>query len=324
MNTSNDAARPCIGWAGLGAIGAPMAQRVLQAGWPLQVWNRDRAKAEALAARDEQGADGGRSAQGSRVAATPAALAREADIVCLCVTDAAAVAQVVFGPEGVAAGLAPGAVVVDHSTIAPDATRAFAARLLAERGGHWIDAPVSGGPAGAREGRLTVFAGGDAAALARVQPLLQAYAVRITHLGAAGSGQIGKACNQLVSFGTAAVLAEALHLARRQGLDAAALVQAMEAGFADSAVLRHYAGAMLAGIYSGSTLNALKDTEIALALGREAAAPLPMAEILATLYRRLVEQGHTQLGMAGVMRLYVPGPLADVPAVAASPDASSR
>ncbi|MCA0240056.1 MAG: NAD(P)-dependent oxidoreductase [Proteobacteria bacterium] len=303
MSAGANATNELIGWIGLGAIGAPMAQRVAQAGWPLQVWNRDRAKAEALAM------------QGASVATTPAALAREAGIVCLCVTDAAAVEQVVFGPEGAAAGLAPGGIVIDHSTIAPDATRAFAARLLAERGGHWIDAPVSGGPAGAREGRLTVFAGGDAAALARVQPLLQAYAARITHLGAAGSGQIGKACNQLVSFGTAAVLAEALHLAQRQGLDAAALVQAMQAGFADSAVLRHYAGAMLAGVYSGSTLNALKDTEIALALGREATAPLPMAELLATLYRQLVAQGHTRLGMAGVMRLYVEGPLADVPAL---------
>ncbi|MFT3820889.1 MAG: NAD(P)-dependent oxidoreductase [Rubrivivax sp.] len=303
MSTDINAKTMRIGWAGLGAIGAPMAQRVAQAGWSLQVWNRDRGKADALAA------------DGARVAATPAALARGAEAVCLCVTDAAAVEQVVFGAGGVAEGLAPGAAVVDHSTIAPDATRGFAARLLAERGGHWIDAPVSGGPAGAREGRLTVFAGGAAAALARVQPLLQAYAARITHLGAAGSGQVGKACNQVVSFGTAAVLAEALHLARRQGLDAAALVQAMQGGFADSAVLRHYADAMLSGVYRGSTLNALKDTGIALALGREAGAPLPMAEVLATLYRRLVEQGHTQLGMAGVMRLYVEGALADVPAV---------
>ena len=296
-----------VGWAGLGAIGEPMARRVLQAGQPLQVWNRDPAKAQALVAA------------GARVAASPAALAREADVVCLCVTDAAAVEQVVFGPDGAAAGLAPGGIVIDHSTIAPDATRAFAARLLAERGGHWIDAPVSGGPAGAREGRLTVFAGGDAAALARVQPLLQAYAARVTHLGAAGSGQVGKACNQLVSFGTAAVLAESLHLAHRQGLDAAALVQAMQAGFADSAVLRHYASAMLQGRYSGSTLNAQKDVAIALDLGREAAAPLPVAELLATLHGSLVQQGHTALGMAGVMRLYVQGPLAEAPRMPAAP-----
>ncbi len=277
-----------------------MAQRILQAGWPLQVWNRDAAKAEVL------------TAQGAPLAASPAALARGADVICLCVTDAAAVEQVVFGAAGVVAGLRPGAIVVDHSTIAPEATRGFAARL-ATAGGHWIDAPVSGGPTGAHEGRLTVFAGGDTAALARVQALLQAYAARITRLGPPGSGQIGKACNQVVSFGTAAVLAEALHLAHRQGLDAAGLVQAMAAGFADSAVLHHYAPAMLAGQYSGSTLNAAKDTDIALSLGRESGTSLPMTAVLATLYQRLIAQGHTHLGMAGVMRLYADGPLADAP-----------
>lgn len=298
MNTDPAAWR--VGWIGLGAIGEPMARRVQQVGFGLQVWNRD-------AARSRRFAD-----EGVPVAPSPAALAQASDVLCLCVTDARAVEQVVFGPQGVAAGLRSGTVVVDHSTIHPTATRTLAERL-AVAGGHWIDAPVSGGPAGAREGRLSVFAGGDEAALERVRPLLQAYAARITHLGPAGAGQTGKACNQMLSFGTAGVLAEALHLAHRSGIDAAALVQAMQGGFADSAVLRHYAPAMLQGRYAGSTLNAVKDMDIALDLGRDSGTALPLSGVLAALYRLLVQQGHTQLGMAGVMRLYVDGALADAP-----------
>ena len=289
-----------VGWIGLGAIGEPMARRVRQAGFGLQVWNRDPARSQRLA--DD----------GVAVAPSPAALAQASDVVCLCVTDARAVEQVVFGPQGVAAGLRPGTVVVDHSTIHPTATRTLADRLAAA-GGQWVDAPVSGGPAGAREGRLSVFAGGDEPARARVRPLLQAYAARITHLGPAGAGQTGKACNQMLSFGTAGVLAEALHLAHRSGIDAAALAEAMQGGFADSAVLRHYAPAMLQGRYAGSTLNAVKDMDIALDLGRDSGTALPLSGVLAALYRLLVQQGHTQLGMAGVMRLYVEGALADAP-----------
>ena len=298
-----------VGWIGLGALGESMARRLLQAGFRLQVWNRDAAKSHRLADH------------GAQVVSSPAEVAQGVDAVCLCVTDARAVEQVVFGPAGVVDGMAAGTVVVDHSTIHPVATRTLAEDLAA-RGGVWLDAPVSGGPAGAKDGRLRVFAGGDPLALERVRPLLQAYASRITLLGPVGAGQTGKACNQMVSFGTAGVLAEALHLAHRSGIDSARLVDAMQGGFADSAVLRHYAPAMLQGTYSGSTLNAVKDMDIALDLARDSGTALPLAGVLASLYRLLVQQGHTQLGMAGVMRLYVDRALAEAPR--ASPRGSTR
>lgn len=288
------------GWIGTGAIGAPMAQRVLQAGHVLALWNRTAARADTLVA------------QGAVRAESPATLAAACDVIALCVTDAAALQAVVFGAQGVAAGARPGLVLVDHSTVHPQVARELAARLAAQ-GVAWVDAPVSGGPAGARDGRLAVFAGGDAAALRRAEPLLRCYAARITHLGGPGSGQAAKACNQMLSFGTAAMLAEALNLARRLGLDVSRLPEALQGGFADSAVLRHYAPAMLSGRYQGSTLNAVKDMDIALDLGRESGTPLPMAGVLASLYRLLVQQGHTDLGMAGVMRLYADGPLAAGP-----------
>nr|WP_259372719.1 NAD-binding protein [Schlegelella koreensis] len=140
------------------------------------------------------------------------------------------------------------------------------------------------------------------------------FASRVTHLGATGSGQVGKACNQMISFGTCAVLAEALHLAARLGLDVARLPQAIEGGLADSAVLRRYAPQMLGGELIGSSFNALKDLEIALELGRSATAAMPMTGVLASLHRLVVARGHHALGMAGPLRLYTDEPLVELAA----------
>ena len=168
---------------------------------------------------------------------------------------------------------------------------------------------MSGGPVGARNGTLAVFAGGDAADVERARPVLMSYAGKLTHLGPVGSGQIAKACNQMISFGTCAVLAEALHLAARLGLDVARLPGAIEGGLADSAVLRHYAPQMLDGALVGNSLNALKDLEIALELGREATAAMPLTAVLKSLHRLLVAQGQHALGMGGPLRLYTDEPL---------------
>ena len=289
-----------IGYAGLGAIGFPMAQRILEAGFELHVWNRNPDKAAPLVAL------------GARLAATPAALARAVEVLGLCVTDDRAVAQIVFGADGIAsigAAALRGLVVADHSTLHPAATRSIAARFQAA-GGAWVDAPVSGGPSGAQQGTLSVFAGGEARDVERVRPMVMSFARRMTHLGAVGSGQAAKACNQMVSFGTAAVLAEALNLAAKLGLDVARLPQALEGGLADSAVLRRYAPGMVSGELSGSALTALKDLEIIVDLGHETGAPMPLTGLLASLHRMLAGQGHIEGGMAGVIRLYADGPLA--------------
>lgn len=288
-----------VGFAGLGAIGLPMARRVLEAGFELHVWNRNPDKAAGLVA------------EGATPASTPAELARRVDALCVCVTDDRALEQVVFGEDGVASAASQGLVLVDHSTIHPVATRKFAGRF-AQSGGAWVDAPVSGGPSGAEQGQLTVFAGGEARHVERVRPVLMSFARHMTHLGPVGSGQAAKACNQMVSFGTAAVLAEALILAARLGLDVARLPEAMEGGLADSAVLRRYAPMMLSGELTGSALTALKDLEIISDLGRETGAAMPMTTLLTSLHRLLASQGHHKGGMAGVVRLYAQGPLAEV------------
>lgn len=243
-----------VGYAGLGAIGALMAQRILDAGFELHVWNRSPEKARALVLA------------GATLAASPAALAREVELVCLCLTDDRAVEQVVFGEQGIAAAGVAGLIVADHSTIHPAAARGLAERW-AETGGQWIDAPVSGGLTGARQGTLSVFAGGDASTVEHIRQVLMSFAGKVTRLGAAGSGQVAKACNQMVSF--------------------------------------H-------GPLVGSTLTALKDMEIAIELGRASDTPLPMVDLMTSLYRRAVEQGHLKGGLASLIRLHADGPLAAV------------
>ena len=298
MDDSNDQ-RPTlrVGFAGLGVIVLPMARRVLEAGFDLHVWNRNAAKAAGLVA------------SGATLAATPAELASLVDVLCVCLTDDRALEEVIFGEQGVASAGKRGLVLADHSTIHPVATRSMAERFAAT-GGAWVDAPVTGGPSGAAQGHLAVFAGGAAGDVKRLRPVLMCFARQMTHLGPVGSGQAAKACNQMVSFGTAAVLAEALNLAARLGLDVAQLPQAMEGGLADSAVLRRYAPMMVSGELTGSALTALKDLEIVSDLGRETGAPMPMTGLLTSLHRLLASQGHHMGGMAGVIRLYAESPLA--------------
>jgi 3-hydroxyisobutyrate dehydrogenase len=291
-----------IGFVGLGDIGAPMALRVQAAGFPLTVWNRTPGRCAPLAAA------------GAAVAPDLPTLARAADIVSLCVTDADAVESVVFGAHGLASALSPGQLVVDHSTIQPTRTRAFAARLREQCGCAWVDAPVSGGSVGAAAGTLAVFAGGSAADVARATPLLRTFGGQVTHMGEVGCGHATKACNQLINVGTIAVVAESMSLAARFGIDARLLPTALAGGFADSSILRHYGPKLADASFSGQTATTLKDLGIVLEMGRQTGAPLPVISLLESLLRRVVAQGHTQDGMSGLMRVYADGPLPRVPA----------
>lgn len=286
-----------IGFIGLGAIGAPMAMRILDAGHALRVHNRSAARLEPFVAR------------GAPTAASAAALARECDIVFLCVSDTAAVEAVVFGPDGLAAGARADSLVVDLSTIHPVQTQEFAQRLTQACGAAWVDAPVSGGPAGARAGTLAVMAGGEARDVERARPILMSFAGRVTHMGPVGCGMATKACNQILNFGTGAVVAEALNFAARFGIDPGLLPEAVAGGFADSNVLRHYGRDMVAGIYKGNGLTAMKDIDIVLDLARRTGSALPMTSLVASFFRMQIAQGFTTGGLATPMRMYAQGPL---------------
>jgi 3-hydroxyisobutyrate dehydrogenase-like beta-hydroxyacid dehydrogenase len=284
-----------VGYIGLGAIGSLMAQRIRQAGHPLMVWSRSPNKYGDL------------ERMGATVAPSPAELATRCSVICICVSDTAAVEHVVFGIDGIARTAGPQTVVVDSSTIHPQATREMAQRLNTACGANWVDAPVSGGLVGARAGTLAVFAGGDANSLARVQGILGCFGGHITHVGPVGAGQTTKICNQIISAGTVAAIAEALTLAESAGMTVEQFPAALAGGWADSPLLRHYAPRMIAGEFQGSTRTMLKDLEIACDLAG-AARELPVTALLTALYRRLIERGHVNLGISGIMRLYTDEP----------------
>jgi len=253
-----------------------MAGRLIAAGRHVTLWNRDAGKATGLAAP---------------LAASPRALMEASDVVGLCLLDGAAVEQVVFGPGGIAEaqGVA-GRVLVDFSTIAPDATRAMAARLAERAGIEWIDAPVSGGVPGAESGTLIAFAGGATDTIARAEPLFAPLTRRVTPMGPLGAGQTTKLLNQLIVAVNVLTLAETFALGRRAGVDVGALTGALEGGFADSRPLQIFGPRMASGVYeprqSAIALMA-KDIALAQQLAREAGAATPVSALCAALYDTL-------------------------------------
>jgi len=272
-----DGAKPeKLGYLGLGMMGFPMTRRLIDAGYHVTVWNRSAGKAAALVEA------------GARLATRPCEVAAGADIVFMCLTDAAAVEEVVFGPDGLATVSGRGKLVVDFSSIHPDAARSIAARLKAKNGMGWIDAPVSGGTKGAEEGTLAVMAGGDAADIEKVRPVVLAMARRLTHMGPTGAGQTTKLCNQVIVGCAMAVLAEAARLAVNAGIDANKLPEALAGGFADSIPLQLFVPRMAAGIHSpplGHIATMLKDLDTVVEVARDTSSPVPMAALAAQLFR---------------------------------------
>lgn len=265
-----------LGYLGLGLMGTPMTRRLLTAGHQVAVWNRSEGKVAPLVAA------------GARRAATPRDMLTNADIVFMCVTDAAAVEEVIFGPEGLAAASGAGRLVVDFSSIHPDAARDLAARLKDANGAGWIDAPVSGGTKGAEEGTLAIMAGGEAADIERARPYVLHMARRFTHMGPIGAGQTTKLCNQVIVGCAMAVLAEATRLASNAGIDAGRLPEALAGGFADSIPLQLFVPRMVQGIHSpplGHIATMLKDLDTVADVAQATSTPVPMATLAGQIFR---------------------------------------
>ncbi|WP_296654408.1 NAD(P)-dependent oxidoreductase [Paraburkholderia sp.] len=287
-----------LGFCGPGLMGAPMIRHLLGAGHAVCVWNRTREKAEALVA------------DGARVAAAPRELAQHAEIVLLCVADAAAVEAVVFGADGLLgaqcdkqgdpADRTRMRCIVDHSSIPPDATRALAARAAARDVG-WVDAPVSGGVTGAQAGTLAVMAGGADADIALVAPILAAYSARVTHMGTVGAGQTTKLCNQAIVTATVAAIAEAVSLARRSGIDAARLPEALAGGWADSALLRTFVPRMTQDGLDpiGALKTFQKDVDTIAAAAQQTGTPMPVSGTVQQLLRLGAAMGLAQADLSG-------------------------
>ena len=280
-----------IGFCGLGTMGRHMAGNLRRAGFEVTVWNRTPGRAADLLAA------------GCREAASPAELAGGVDIVVTCVSDTPDVEAVLFGPDGVASGIAAGGMVVDCSTISPEATRAFAARL-AGLGVGWLDAPVSGGSEGAKNGTLTIMVGGARADLERARPVLAAMGKTITHFGPAGSGQAVKAVNQVVISGVYLAVAEGMVLAMKAGLDPEAVVAALGGGVAGSWILANRSAKMVGNAYplGFKTSLHLKDLGIALELARQLGVVLPVTGLAAQLEAGLVARGYGDEDMSNLAR----------------------
>jgi len=282
-----------LGYIGIGLMGRPMTLRLLAAGHEVTVWNRSR---EKLAAVVEKGA---------RAAASPGEVARAAEIVMMCVTDQHAAEDVLFGEKGVASAASPGKIVIDFSSIAPASAREFAARLE-EKGIGLIDAPVSGGVAGAEKGTLAIMAGGKAEHIERARPVVMQLAQRLTRMGDSGAGQTTKLCNQVIVGSLIAVIAEAVRLAEAAGVDARMLPEALKGGFADSLPLQIFGARMASRTFEpslGSSAIMLKDLENAGAVAKEHAVPLVMASNAAQLYRMLAAQGKGEQEISRIVEL---------------------
>jgi 2-hydroxy-3-oxopropionate reductase len=269
-----------IGFIGLGIMGKPMAGHLVKAGHTVTVWNRTASKAADLVKA------------GARQAASPKEAAAQSDITIVMVADTPDVRQVVMGPNGVAEGARRGGVVVDMSTISPVATREIA-KALAERGVEMLDAPVSGGEKGAIDAALSIMVGGKPEVFERVLPVFQQMGKNIVHIGDHGAGQVTKACNQLVLSLTILGVAEAIHLARKAGVDPAKVRAALLGGFAQSRVLELHGQRMLDENYTPGFRTRLyhKDMGIVTETGRALGMPLLGGGLAAQLYQIAMNEG---------------------------------
>jgi 2-hydroxy-3-oxopropionate reductase len=259
-----------------------MALNLLKQGHQVVVHSRSRGPVDALVAA------------GATAVSSPAEIAAACRLIITMLPDGPDVALVLEGPNGLFSALQADTVIVDSSTIAPATARRLA-EATAERGGRFLDAPVSGGEIGAIAGTLTFMVGGDAEALARVQPVLAAMGApeKIVHVGASGAGQICKACNQIVLGGTMTVVAEAIALARKNGVDPMKVRAALMGGFAQSRVLEVHGERMITGNYTPGFKGALfrKDLGIALSSLSEAGVPAMASAVVAQLVLAQVAQG---------------------------------
>ena len=248
---------------------------------------------------------------GVEPAASPADVARASDIVLACVTSTHDVEEAVLGKGGVAEVPSRGKVLVDHSTTEIGETKHFAAELKQRAGMDWVDAPVSGGPTAAAAGTLAIMAGGEAAAIRQVEPVMAKLAGRFTHMGGIGAGQVTKMINQVLVLTNYAVIAEALRLGEKCGVDVSRIPEALAAGYAGSNLLKDLTPRMVARDFAprGFARQVLKDLDMVHDLSKEMKSPTPMTAQAASLFRILVARGHSELDGCAILKLYLDEPI---------------
>ena len=279
-----------VGYIGLGLMGKSMARNILKAGFPLVVHNRSRAAVDELVA------------EGAIAASSPAVVAAQVDIIFTNLPDSPDVEKVVLGERGIIEAAHDGLIVIDNSTIKPASARMIAAEL-AKKGIYSLDAPVSGGDIGAKNGTLTIMVGGDASALERAMPVLQAMGKTITHVGDAGAGQVAKAANQIMVAAQMVAMGELLVFAKKAGVDPRKVVDAIKAGAAQCWALdiktpRLFDGNREPGFKSYMQL---KDMNIVLETAKEYGVPISATEENTKLYQQMIDMGMGELDNSAVV-----------------------
>jgi 3-hydroxyisobutyrate dehydrogenase-like beta-hydroxyacid dehydrogenase len=282
-----------VAFIGLGVMGAPMAGHLACAGFEVTVYNRTASRAQEWVAN-----------HGGRAAATPAEAADGAQVVLVCVGRDADLRAVALGEEGLFASVGAGAVCVDHTTVSAELASELG-EVAAQRGAGFVDAPVSGGQAGAQQGRLSVMAGGADATLARVQPVLDCYAGRVTHVGGVGAGQLTKMVNQICVAGLIQALAEGVDFANRAGLDIERVLEAVGGGAAQSWQMDNRARTMARGEFDfGFAVDWMrKDLAICLDEARRNGGELPVTALVDQLYAKLQQRGGGGEDTSSLIRL---------------------
>ena len=284
--------RPRIGFVGIGIMGAPMVRRLLSKGWQVSVWNLEPERYAEV--------------PGATVLDSPAAVRAASDIVIFCVLNGDAVEQCCFESHGLVQAKSGATLLIDTSTINPDRTLALAERLERESGMGWVDAPISGGPAAAGEGQLTIMMGGAADDVTRATGVLADLAANLTHIGALGAGQTAKIINQAIVGVGYVLMGETLALAEAAGIDAARLPAALAGGMADSTVLKRIYPQQQARDYDpprGYARQLDKDLKNVMGFVKELGLDLPLVARAAARYHEFAADNEMQ-DSAAVARLY--------------------
>lgn len=281
-----------VGFIGLGIMGKPMAENLVQAGFSLVVYNRTKEKAEAMASERVS------------VATSPRAVAEQAGTIITIVTDSAAVEEVVAGPAGILPSVQSDAIVVDMSTISPAVERRLSAQL-AEKGASLVDAPVSGGDVGAQNATLAIMAGGDRTAFEKVTPLFQAMGKTITYCGPVGCGQLTKLCNQILVSINLLGVSEALAFARKNGLDPNIMIEAIQGGAAGSWQLSNLGPRIASEDFAPGFMVDLiqKDLKLVLEAADQASVALPGSGLVNQLFNGAQARGWGREGTQALAKV---------------------
>lgn len=279
-----------VGYIGLGLMGKSIARNVLKAGFPIVVHNRSRAAVDELVK------------EGAKPAFSPAEVASQVNVIFTSLPDSPDVEHVVLGEKGIIEEVRSGMIYVDNSTIKP-ATARYIAEVLAEKGVLTLDAPVSGGDIGAKEGTLAIMVGGPAEALERVKPIFLAMGKTITHVGDAGAGQLAKAANQIMVAAQMVAMAELIILSQKAGADPRKVVEAIRGGAAQCWTLDVKPARLFAGIRTPGFKAQMqaKDLAIVLDTARQYGVPLPSAALHSQLYTAMMEMGMAELDNSAVV-----------------------